>query len=101
MSRSTNLYMSLSKNGVDTVSPLTKKEIDTLRSISLLQESQAHAIKELILYHYESSDINPSEEVIPYGGVQLSYGTEFNGMELPLELARIIVKFVEMTKRNT
>jgi hypothetical protein len=102
MHRPTNLYTSLlSKSGVDTTSPLTEKEIEVLRSVSLLQESQALAIKELILYHTHNNSTNTSEEtIIPYGGVQLSYGTEFDALKLPLELARVIVKFVEMTKRN-
>jgi hypothetical protein len=106
----TNLYTTLSKNGVDESTPLTKKELETLRSISNLSEREARAIKDLIIQHKlkeledtNQNNVNVNDIVLdqpPYGGVQLPNGTEFPIGNLPLDLARVIVKFVEMTKRN-
>src|ERR1700689_2804103 len=89
-----SLYTSLSKHNIDGTSPLTKKELDTLRSISGLQEKEAQAIKELIIQHkvLTTDHETEGEQTIPHGGVQLPFGTQFDGLTLPLPLARIIIK---------
>jgi hypothetical protein len=102
-----DLYTSLSKKKISS-GPLTESEIQSLLSISEMCEKEALAIRDIIKQHHEKhgdqhqekSQEKCADDPIPYNGVQQSRGVEFDIQQLPPDLARIIVKFVEIASRS-
>ncbi len=114
MPRQMDLYASLSKKNIDATSNLSDEELNLLESISHLQEKEAKAIKDIIKrYLGEHPPLRKSDpkksrmkknaesnEHVPYNGQQTPLGTEFDTDNLPVELCRIICKFVSLINKN-
>jgi len=106
------LYYTLNTNIQTTDLKKTEKE-EIIRTISNIDENYRNAIFLLIYEHYmnESKESSQKDSVstkhdapfgstIPYGGIEKGSDVEFNIGKLPIQLRRILFKFIKIIQKN-
>lgn len=74
--------------------PLSKYEIESLEKVESINEEFLHQILGLIKEHNKKTS-SSEKDTIPYKGKQTPRGLEFKIKNLPVELCRIIIKFLK------